>query len=262
MASTAVVPTTISRPLFGVDFTKASIDELLQAVVGVPENGQGVRLIVTANVDHIVRLRNTPALRAAYRHAWARTIDGTPVYLYAALRGAGVPGRVTGSDLFARLMDRLDASRHRPFFVIANDIIAQGLARWAEANGFANKVDIVIPPFGFERDAAFGEALAAQIRAHETTHLFFGVGCPRSETWIDAHRDQLGDCYSFAVGAAIGFYVGAQRRAPQFARQFGLEWLWRMLSEPRRLSKRYLIQSWAFFKAIREDLLRRPCERS
>jgi N-acetylglucosaminyldiphosphoundecaprenol N-acetyl-beta-D-mannosaminyltransferase len=138
---------------------------------------------------------------------------------------------------------------------VASADIAERMAKWTRNAGFSPyAVGFEVPPFGFERDADHGRALAERIRANGTTHLFFGVGCPRSEVWIDKHRNELGDLYALAVGAAVGFHVGIQRRAPRVMRDYGMEWLWRLLSEPRRLGPRYVVRSWAFLAAIRSDL--------
>ncbi|MES3046698.1 WecB/TagA/CpsF family glycosyltransferase [Sphingomonas faeni] len=248
-------PDATTAPVFGVRFDDVALQPLANTIADGPTPGQGTRLVVTANVDHIVLLRDHAGLQAAYRNSWRRTIDGTPVWLYTRFRHGAAPERVTGADLFPEVLTRLVPGRHRPFFVVANADIANRMAAWTGHAGFApDTVGFEVPPFGFERDADHGRALAARIRANGTTHLFFGVGCPRSEVWIDRHRDELGDVYALAVGAAVGFHVGVQWRAPRAMRRYGMEWLWRLLSEPRRLGPRYMVRSWAFLTAIRSDL--------
>lgn len=241
--------------LFGYGFSPATFAQVLDAVAAMPEPGQGVRMLVTANLDHVVQLRRNAGLRAAYDHAWMRTIDGAPVLAYARLRKRAVPGRVTGADLFPALLDRFQPGRHRPFFVAASDEIADGLrARLIERGFTPDEIGTDVPPFGFEKDEAFGAALAERIRAHGTTHLLFGLGCPKSEIWIDRHCAMLGDCYACAVGAALGFFVGTDKRAPAIVGKIGMEWLWRVGQEPRRLARRYFVSSWGFLGAIADDL--------
>jgi N-acetylglucosaminyldiphosphoundecaprenol N-acetyl-beta-D-mannosaminyltransferase len=248
--------------MFGYSFATETPDQMVALTTAPPMPGQGTRLIVTANLDHIVQLRQNPNLRKAYDIAWRRTIDGAPVFLYSRLRGIGVQSRVTGADLVPSLLERLEPGFHRPFFVVASEAIAAGLRQWAKARGFAgDAIGIEVPPFGFERDNAYGDVLAARIRDHGTTQLLFGVGCPRSETWITQRRDQLGDCYAFCVGAAMGFLVGTQRRAPPIFRRLGMEWLWRVYQEPKRLARRYFVQSWGFVGAMVDDLRGGPNRR-
>lgn len=97
--------------------------------------------------------------------------------------------------------------------------------------------------------------MAAAIRDHHATHLFVGLGAPKSEIWVHEHRDLLGDVYALAVGASLDFHVGLRQRAPAWMRRLGCEWLWRMLSEPRRLLPRYLLDSWYVIPAVARDLL-------
>lgn len=240
--------------LFGIPFSAVDQDQLLRELLAPVEKGQGARLVVTANVDHIVQLRRNPALRAAYAHAWRRTIDGTPVHLYAGLRGMALP-KVAGSDLFPAAMRHIDPKRHRPFFVCADDIIARTLRDTLVKRGFSpDAVGTVVPPFRFEQDDSYSSNMAARIAAHGTTHLFFGVGCPKSEIWVDRHRHRLGDLYACAVGAALAFEAGTMSRAPRILRKVGLEWLYRALQEPQRLLKRYFVQSWSFLAVVKDDL--------
>jgi N-acetylglucosaminyldiphosphoundecaprenol N-acetyl-beta-D-mannosaminyltransferase len=243
------------RTLFGYSYATESADQIAALATAEPNTGQQVRLIVTTNLDHIVQLRQNEGLRHAYDRAWRRTIDGAPVFLYSKLRGIGIEHRITGADLVPGLMNRLVPDAHFPFFVVASPVIAAGLREWTRSHGFSDEAcGIEVPPFGFEKDERYGDELAAKIRANGTTQLFFGVGCPKSEIWIVEHADRLGDCYAFAVGAALGFFVGTQRRAPSALRRFGLEWLWRVYQEPKRLARRYFVDSWSFVGAMFDDL--------
>lgn len=244
-----------SRPMFGLTFSTLGPDAILHAACQPIPAGEGVRLMVTANLDHIVQLRRDPAFARAYEHAWVRTIDGMPVLLYSQLRGIGVPTRITGADFVPHLLERLEPARHRMFFLVpAAETETKLRARLVERGFESDALAFYVPPFGFERDAAISATIGARIKAHGTTHLFLGVGAPKSEKWVDAHAGELGDLYVFAVGASLDFYVGAKARAPHWVRQSGLEWLHRLSQEPRRLAKRYLIDSWAFLAAVADDL--------
>jgi N-acetylglucosaminyldiphosphoundecaprenol N-acetyl-beta-D-mannosaminyltransferase len=243
-----------SRRLFGIAFSPLP----LEAVVGrllseaVPKEG-GLRLLVTANLDHIVTLRRNLAFRAAYDSAWLATIDGMPVLTYARLRGLPVRERVTGADILPALLAGFKAGRHRPFFVCASAATAVALDRQLTARGF-NGHRVVVAPSGFETNAAFEQQLLGEILMHGTTHLIFGLGAPKSEIWMHQHRYALPDCYGLGLGAALDFAAGTKRRAPAALRRLGLEWAWRVGSEPRRLARRYFVTSWGFVAAVLADL--------
>jgi N-acetylglucosaminyldiphosphoundecaprenol N-acetyl-beta-D-mannosaminyltransferase len=243
--------------LFGVPFDVSDLNTLRDQALEPLAKGAGVRSVVTANTDHIVRLREDAGLRQAYAKAWRRTIDGTPVYLYARMLSLDVC-KVTGADLVPALLDQMQPAINRLFFVVADDAIASEMKRWSEARGFAiDAVRVVVPPMGFDTNLDYQSQLAGEVRAHAPSHLFVGVGCPRSEIWIERFRDNLGDLHAFSVGAALAFYVGLIRRAPKGMRMLGLEWLWRMMMEPKRLAGRYFVRSWGLLYIVVRDVIAR-----
>lgn len=244
----------VTQNVFGVQFSPYRLSEVADIIVGAPAD-ETMRLVVTANVDHVINLHRLPEFRQAYAAAAITTIDGAPVMLYAHLRGLDVPERVTGADLLPVVLDRLEPGQHRPFFVAANRQTAERLVRDLLDRGF-DPADIAwaVPPFGFEQDAAYSATLLADIARAETTHLFLGVGSPKSELWVYRHRDALAGISVLCVGAALEFQAGNVRRAPPILRTIGMEWAWRFISEPRRLWRRYVFGLFRFLSAIGADL--------
>ncbi|PTM41466.1 N-acetylglucosaminyldiphosphoundecaprenol N-acetyl-beta-D-mannosaminyltransferase [Bosea sp. 124] len=245
-----------SSPMFGITFSCESTHEIADELCGpVLPKGAGLKHLVTMNVDHVVNLRRNAAFRQAYRNAWKATIDGMPILLYARLRRIGIKERVTGASLFPIVFQRLDASRHKPFIVAPSERTAEILrTRLVEAGFDSSQFALHVPEFGFESDPAASELLVAQISALQATHIIFGVGAPKSEIWIDRHRHALGDAYCLSVGAALDFHAGTFRRAPHWMQQVGLEWLWRFGQQPRRMFRRYFVDSRLVFGAIVNDL--------
>jgi N-acetylglucosaminyldiphosphoundecaprenol N-acetyl-beta-D-mannosaminyltransferase len=242
--------------VLGVTFSPLARDALVERVLRdrMPK-GTGVRLIATANLDHIVNLVRNARFRAAYSSTWAATADGAPVLAYARLRGCEIAERVTGADLTASLLKEMEAGVCRPFFVTSSERTGALLQQALIARGFsAESVAHHCPQFGFERDPTASARLAATIREHRTTHLFVGLGAPKSEIWVHENRDLLGDTYALAIGASLDFYLGLRKRAPVWMRRIGCEWLWRLMSEPKRLSRRYLLDSWLVIPAVANDL--------
>jgi N-acetylglucosaminyldiphosphoundecaprenol N-acetyl-beta-D-mannosaminyltransferase len=119
----------------------------------------------------------------------------------------------------------------------------------------------VIPPFGFESDDRYCQEMAGQIHAHGTTLLLMAVGAPRSEIFVDRYRSLLPPCWAFCVGQAVKIALGLVERAPGFWQTAGLEWLWRVRQEPKRLARRYLVSSVGFALAVLEDRRRMSGER-
>lgn len=257
-ASLSLPSAFLHRRLFGARITPLARRELAEAIASAPvPAGAGVRLLVTMNLDHVVRLQSSPSFRAAYDSAWAVTLDGAPVAAYARLKGLKAP-RVTGSDLLSELIERFDPTLRRLFFVVSRPETGESLTRLLEQRGFpSGAVAWASPPFGFETAAGQSADLARAIADHHPTDLVFGLGAPKSEVWIDQHRGELGDLYAYGFGSGCDFLVGQAKRAPAAMQRLGLEWAWRVGSDPKRLWRRYFIDSWAFLPAVARDLLGR-----
>jgi N-acetylglucosaminyldiphosphoundecaprenol N-acetyl-beta-D-mannosaminyltransferase len=243
--------------LFGVPFTSSRFDELVTDILadGAAPDAP-CRFLVTANVDHIVRLRIDEEFRQAYGAAWRITMDGAPIALTAALAGLPTAGRAPGADLFAAVMDRLDPARHRPAFLVSDEALASRVRAWLADRRFpTERTAVLVPPYGFDRNPDATQTILREIASCHATHVSFAVGAPRSEKFVYRHRASLKGVVALCVGAGIAFYLGTQRRAPAPWRTCGFEWLWRLLSEPRRLFRRYLIDSAPFFRLALAEIV-------
>jgi N-acetylglucosaminyldiphosphoundecaprenol N-acetyl-beta-D-mannosaminyltransferase len=245
------------RRLFGFRLTQAVAADIVAAALADGDTADRLTLVVTPNTDHIAKLRYSAAFRSAYRRADVIVCDGWPVALYARLLGIAAP-RVTGWDIAEELMRRQPIPEHqRFFFVVDSAETVAGIAAWAERRGLAGRVTSWVPPVGFEADIAECAQLAAAIRAHGTTILMMGVGAPRSEVFVSREAEALPGCWAFCVGQAVRTEAGLAPRAPRLLRRLGLEWLWRILREPRRLLSRYVAATSGFLAAVLDDRLGR-----
>jgi N-acetylglucosaminyldiphosphoundecaprenol N-acetyl-beta-D-mannosaminyltransferase len=212
----------------------------------------GVGLVVTPNLQHIVDLRHNVAFAQAYRNAAVIVCDGFPVYYYAAMCGIFVQ-HVTGCDLLHELMSNVVTPDQRMFFVVDSDQTAAAVIDWGR--GKRIPVDTAVPPRDFENDFELSERLIDRIHGHRTSILVFGIGAPKSEIWISSHLDRLPACWALCVGQAVRVALGLTRRAPKLIRNLNSEWLFRVIQEPRRLTRRYLSGPAPFLLAIAEDRL-------
>ncbi|HEY4040360.1 MAG TPA: WecB/TagA/CpsF family glycosyltransferase [Rhodopila sp.] len=240
----------ISHP-FGLALCTDSAREI--ACTAVTHTPDGVALVVTPNIDHIATIRRSPSLARAYRNAARIVCDGWPVQVYARLCGLHVK-QVTGCDITAELMRMAPfVVPQRLFFVVDSARTQQAVREWAARQDVT--CDVTVPPFGFERDAGYCARLAESIREHATTVLVMAVGAPRSEVFVDTYRAILPSCWAFCVGQAVKIELGLVRRASRHWQWVGMEWLWRMIQEPTRLTKRYLGATIGFSLAVVEDQL-------
>ena len=238
--------------MFGLDFAAGPAAGILAATALQPSTGP--RLVVTANIDHIVLLSENEAFRRAYAGAVARTLDGTPLVWLARLRGQPA-ARVTGHDLLAHALFVDPAEGQRIFLVCAREAVAEAIRHRLVRSGHApDAVATCVPPFGFDDDPSYGRALAARIREHGTTLLVMGVGAPRSEIWVTRQGAALGAPLVLAVGEAVNVAAGLVPRAPPVLQRAGLEWAFRFVLAPRRLFRRYFVRSWRFLALLRREV--------
>jgi N-acetylglucosaminyldiphosphoundecaprenol N-acetyl-beta-D-mannosaminyltransferase len=248
----AIAPDT--RPVFGFH---PSAGDLAHATETLLSPTDRARLVVTPNIDHVARLRRSPAFRQAYRRADMILCDGFPVHLYARIFARDAQ-HVTGCDLLKSLMAEAPfRAGQRLFFAVDTAETEAALAAWAQAQGIADRVASAIPPHGFASDAAARQALADAVSAHGTTLLVMCVGAPQSEIFADRMRASLPPCWIACVGQALKVELGLVRRAPRAARVLRMEWLWRIGQEPNRLARRYALGAIDFALAVTEDLLDR-----
>ena len=254
-------------PLFGFQIDAIDLDEAVQQIFQwVMTRTRQCRFVVTPNVDHAVLYQENAALRSAYANASLVLADGMPVVVAARLLGRALPGRVAGSDLAPALFEKAEQYGGLRVFLLG---AAPGVAERAAENIRCRwpSVEVVgtySPPLGFEKNEHENEIILSRIAAQRPDVLLVGLGAPKQELWVNAHREQIESAVTLCVGATIDFLAGEKKRAPKWMRHGGLEWLHRMASEPRRLFKRYARDAWIFprlvwheWQASRRPALRR-----
>lgn len=214
--------------------------------------------IVTPNVDHVVRLAREDAdgpFRIAYRAAALRLCDSRILALLARLCGEDLPV-VAGSDLTARLFAGTLGPDDEIAVVGGSAALRQSLEQRYPALGITH----IAPPMGLANDPAARLAVVEAVERAGAHYVFLAVGAPQSEMIAAeiADRGRAGGV-GLCIGASLEFVTGLKRRAPLWMQQLKLEWLHRLLSEPQRLWRRYLIEGPAIFVIVaRWKLTGRP----
>ncbi|MGD9648746.1 MAG: WecB/TagA/CpsF family glycosyltransferase [Pirellulales bacterium] len=245
-------------PLFGFELDAVALDEAVARVYSwLREPGSACRYVVTPNVDHAVLYQRHAGLRAAYADASLVLADGMPVVATARLLGRPIPERVTGTDLTVSLLARADEfGGCRVFLLGASPEAAARAAELIVAQWPAvTVVGTNSPPRGFENDPAESERILDHIERASPDLLVVGLGAPKQELWVHAHHQRIRAAVALCVGAAIDFLGGAKKRAPEWMQQYGLEWLHRLASEPRRLGPRYARDAWHLPGLVGRELL-------
>jgi N-acetylglucosaminyldiphosphoundecaprenol N-acetyl-beta-D-mannosaminyltransferase len=236
--------------LFGIAIDAIRMPEAIaQLHDWIREPNAGCRYVVTPNVDHAVMLQENDSLRDAYQDASMVLADGHPLIWASRLLRCPIPERVPGSDLVPRFFQSCDG-RDKPIRVFLLGA-APGVGLRAAENIHLRWhgiqiVGIYSPPMGFEKSADENEIILGRIALARPDVLVIGLGAPKQELWVRKHREQIRARVALCVGATIDFLAGHKRRAPGWMQRAGVEWVHRMLSEPRRLVKRYARDAWVF----------------
>ena len=246
-------------PVLGLRLRDFDVAQSVDHMLAVPRTAdEGVGLFVTPNIQHIALAREDPAFAAAMAAAQIIVADGFPVYRFARARGLSLPGRVTGREVIERMFaapGRL--AGHRGFFVVDCDETADLIAAWVSTNAPGFRCETLVPPFGFDRDAAYCAELADRIGRFGTSLLFLCIGAPKSELFVHRHRLLLPPCWALCVGQSFRLILGTTAPPPALMVRLNLEWLWRIVLEPRRMLRRYGPSAIGFAAATIEDM-RRP----
>lgn len=206
-------------------------------------------VVFTPNVDHLMKLQKDVDFVKAYRTADYRVCDSQVLMFASKFLGTPLKAKISGSDLFPMFCEHHRHNETIKIFLMggAEGIAARAMERINARIGRQIVVQAHSPTFGFEKDQAECERILEMIRQSPANVLVVGVGAPKQEKWIAKYRDQLPNIDIFlAVGAAIDFEAGNKPRAPELLSKLGLEWLYRLSTEPRRLWKRYLLDDFPF----------------
>jgi len=227
----------------GVTVNLSTLAEAVAETIGRTQRGHGFTLF-TLNLDHVVKLRWNVDFRAAYRRATFVSADGWPVAWLAnrsTPAGEAKVRRTTGSDLVEPLCE-VAARRRFPIYIVGPErgVQSAAIAALRRRHRGLRIAGAEAPQISAE--ARFDHAaLARRIAASGAKLCFVCLGAPKQELLADTLARHCPDVGFVCVGAALDFVAEVVKRAPGWMRRSGLEWLWRLAQEPRRLAGRYLV---------------------
>ena len=249
-------------PIAGVDINALNETDCVNRALDSCDDGVGGWL-VTPNLDFLERSNREPGFRAILRAATLSVPDGMPLVWAARIAGDPVRGRVAGSDLISSLCAEA-AERGRSVFLLGGN---EGSAV-AAADTLCEKYPALriagwqCPPFGYEHEEKELQKITAALDEAKPDLVFVGLGSPKAERLIASlhltHRTSLYSTWWIGVGISFSFLCGEIERAPVLLQRLGLEWIHRLLKEPRRLAGRYLGRDLPFaFRLFASAIARR-----
>ncbi len=232
-------------------------DDALRAVEDLVRRGEG-GAVFTPNVDHIMIADENPRMQEAYSRANLSLADGMPVLWASWLLGEPLPEKVSGSDFVPLLLERAAERDWRVYFLggapgvaaLARDKLLERFPRLQVVGVDTSRIDADDPPDQWR-------PLVERIRATRPDLVFVALGAPKQEIWINTVREELRPAVLLAVGGSLDFVAGTIPRAPEWMSRSGLEWVFRLSREPRRLWRRYLVRDPKFAVLLGRALIAR-----
>jgi N-acetylglucosaminyldiphosphoundecaprenol N-acetyl-beta-D-mannosaminyltransferase len=210
-------------------------------------------VVFTPNVDHVMKLQKNQDFYLVYQEADYRVCDSKVLMYISSFLKTPIQEKISGSDLFPAFYNYYQHDDKVKIFLLGAEADVVKIAQ----QNINSKVgrDIIVaahsPSFGFEKNEEECQEIVKLINSSDATVLAIGVGAPKQEMWIAKYRKELKNIKVFlAIGATINFEAGNIKRSPRWMSEVGLEWLYRLLREPQRLWKRYMLDAIPFLWLI------------
>ncbi len=237
-------------PFLGTVFDNVAFADVCR-VVDEHVAGRAPGYMMSLNLDILIRADKDAAFSAALDGADLVLMDSAPLIKVAAKRGVACKEKLSGSDLMPRVCEHA-ASKGYTCAIVGGmpgvpEKAAEELAKRYPGLTFAGALS---PDYGFEKDAAKLAATLRQIADCDADIVFLCLGEPKSGLLVHEHLAEMGHPFVFNVGAAVDFAAGNVERAPKWMQDHSLEWLYRFGQEPKRLFKRYFVDSWHFLAIV------------
>lgn len=248
----ATAHTPASLNIHDVRLLNLSLEEAVCAIEAAVVTGEPTR-VAFVNADCVNIAARDPAYRRALADMDWVFADGIGMRIAGRILGQPVRANVNGTDLFPRLCQTLARQGRRLYLLGARPGIAEAAGQWAVQHNHGLQLAGV--HHGYFKEEDTGKVLQ-DIRDSQADVLLVALGAPRQEHWIQEHMNACGATVVVAVGGLFDYYSGRIPRAPRWVRRCGLEWTFRLLQEPSRLWKRYLLGNPVFLARTGRALLR------
>lgn len=233
-----------------VSFFEDIISRILE--LGVLRQGS---YVCVSNVHMCMEAFDSKEFMAVVNNADLVIPDGRPIFWAQKLLGASEAQQVRGQDIMNELcrLSSVNSINIGLYGGSSDQVLEQVQVQLNKAYPGIKIVYSKSPPFR-PLTAEEDNAVVTGINDSGVDILFVGIGCPKQELWMAEHKDKL-TCVMLGVGAAYDFIAGSKKHAPRWMQKLGLEWLFRLLSEPQRLWKRYLKQNPRFIYYFSKQLI-------
>lgn len=236
--------------ILNVEIDNISQDELLAQIK------KGV--LVTPNVDQVMKMQSDKEYYQIVRKAEWVVCDSKILYLCTKLLGTPLCETIPGSSFFPAFYEYHQNDEDCKIFLLGamEGVALKAMERINDRMGRKMVVGAYSPSYGFEKKQEENEQIYEMINSSGANVVLVGVGCPKQEKWINAHKERMPKVDIWmALGATIDFEARNVKRAPLFYQKLCMEWFYRFLQEPKRLYKRYFVEDPKFFWLLMKKML-------
>ncbi len=231
-----------SVPVMGYNVYSGKINEL--------KFSQGKTLINTINAHSYVVARSDKDFRKALQASDVLIADGFPIVMAARFLDNNSINKIAGEDMFFYLLNKLNKSKSKCYFLGSTDRTLKKIEKRLETDFPDVKAGFFSPPYKDKFSELDNEIMLNEINRFQPDVLFVGMTAPKQEKWVYENLDYIDASIICSIGAVFDFYARNIKRPSKFWVRLRLEWFIRLINEPRRLWKRYLISSPSFLKEL------------
>ena len=240
--------------ILGVDVSVTSLDKTLNTITAGLLNLKG-HYICVSNVHTIVMSYDDRHYRAIQNNGYMVLPDGKPLSIVSRLRGHKNARRVTGPDLMGSMFNISERNGYRHFFYgSTNETLEMLKSELVKRYPSLNIAGMFSPPFR-ELTKLEDNEIVDMINQSRPDFIWVGLGAPKQEYWMSRNRGKLKGLM-IGVGAGFDYFAGNINRAPLWMQKMSLEWLFRLIQEPQRLWKRYLVYNTRFLILVIKESLK------
>lgn len=236
--------------ILGLTFYSFSKNKFYEALINDIKECNNRIDIVTPNVDFIVNAIHDHKFKKILNNSSIRIPDGKPIIWASYFLNKRISEKISGSSLLFDLIKNESLNNQRIYLLGGSTrIILEKAIAFVKYSSNC-KVSGFCPPFGFENDDLIKNKIIEDINHFNPDILIIGLGSPKQEKFLAYNNEKIKYRISLCLGASIDFLSGTKKMPPEIIKNLGFGWLWRLLSEPKRLWKRYLIKDMKFFLYI------------
>ena len=235
-------------------FSKIKLGNALKEILSGQKNPQ---LIITLNLDFLrIAEKNMDFLHVCNNSLW-NLPDGNGITTLLKIKYSQNAERITGNDLFPMLLDIANQQLYKVALIGSSDIVLSKVKDLISKKyqKIAENLLCISPPLNFEKDPKLNSKIVNEVTEFKPDIVFAALGCPRQELWLWENMNQFKSKINVGVGAVFDFYSGVKKRSPVLFQKMYMEWFWRLLNEPGRLFKRYIILDMPFFIKVSIKIL-------